>query len=104
MNSTDPNQNAAQEEADQAQTYNFSEILFQIKDGKKCARAGWHGKDMYLRLQVPDKHSKMTLPYIYMVIPCQNCAEAGEKASGNNLVPWLASQTDILAEDWIIIG
>lgn len=43
---------------------------------------------MWLALQVPDAHSKMSLPYIYM-----------STVSGD-LVPWLASQTDVLADDW----
>jgi hypothetical protein len=43
---------------------------------------------MWLALQSPDANSKMTLPYIYM-----------STATGD-LVPWLASQTDILAVDW----
>ena len=43
---------------------------------------------MYLELQVPDAHSKMSLPYVYM------------KTADNKLVPWLCSQTDLLAEDW----
>ena len=43
---------------------------------------------MYLKLQIPDKNSKMTLPYIYMFT-----------AQGDN-VPWLASQTDMLTTDW----
>jgi len=82
---------------------NFSEALKNLKEGKKITRKGWHGKNMFLKLQTPDEHSKMTLPYIYMTIPCQNCSEAGEKPSGENLVPWLASQTDLLAEDWILV-
>ena len=85
------------------ETFNFSAALELLKDGQRVSRAGWHGKDMHLELQKPDVDSKMTLPYVYMVIPCQNCAEAGEKARAFNLVPWLASQTDILAEDWKIV-
>ena len=51
---------------------------------------------MWLCLQVPDEHSKMTLPYIYIEYPVGHPAyPAGSR------VPWLASQTDILAEDWI---
>jgi len=46
---------------------------------------------MYLELQIPDKNSKMTLPYIYLNTTC------------GNLVPWLASQTDILSDDWEVI-
>jgi hypothetical protein len=66
----------------------FGEILLCLKNGNRVARKGWNGKGMYLELQVPDAHSKMTLPYIYM------------KTVQGDLVPWLASQTDILADDW----
>jgi len=62
-----------------------------LKEGQRVAREGWNGKGMYLEMQVPDEHSKMTLPYVYMKTAC------------NNLVPWLASQTDILAEDWTTV-
>lgn len=60
----------------------------QMHDGSKVARAGWNGRGMWLALQVPDAGSKMTLPYIYM------------STVTGDLVPWLASQTDILAIDW----
>jgi len=46
---------------------------------------------MWLNLQIPDAHSKMTLPYIYM------------RTAEGHLVPWIASQTDILANDWDVL-
>lgn len=70
---------------------NFSEALSLLKSGSCVARSGWNGNNMFLELQTPTETSKMTLPYIYMKTAC------------NNLVPWLASQTDLLAEDWQII-
>ena len=66
----------------------FGEAIEALKTGSRVTRAGWNGKNMYLELQVPDKHSKMTLPYIYM------------KTAQGDLVPWLASQTDMLGDDW----
>ena len=69
----------------------FSIALNAVKDKARITREGWNGKGMWLELQSPDADSKMTLPYIYM------------KTAGDNLVPWFASQTDILAEDWIIL-
>lgn len=69
---------------------NFGEILTALKAGHAAMRAGWNGKGMFVKLQVPDSGSKMSLPYIYM------------KTADNQLVPWLASQTDILASDWAI--
>lgn len=59
-----------------------------MRDGDKVCREGWNGKDMYLEMQVPDAHSKMSLPYIYM------------RTVQGDLVPWLCSQTDLLADDW----
>ena len=66
----------------------FGWAIEQLKAGEKVSRDGWNGKGMWLELQVPDEHSKMSLPYIYM------------KTVDDKLVPWLASQTDMLAEDW----
>ncbi len=71
---------------------NFGEALEELKVGGKVCRAGWNGKGMWLKLQVPDEHSKMSLPYIYM-----STVDA-------KLVPWLASQTDMLSEDWEVVA
>lgn len=66
----------------------FGSALEALKSGWKVARQGWNGKNMWLYIQTPDMFSKMTLPYIYMY------------TTQGDRVPWLASQTDILAEDW----
>ena len=66
----------------------FSKALDHLRSGTKIARDGWNGKNMWIALQVPDQNSKMTLPYIYM------------RTAQGDLVPWLASQTDILSNDW----
>ena len=70
---------------------NFGQAIAALKAGQKVARAGWNGKNMWLGLQEPNANSKMTLPYIYMY------------TAQGDLVPWLASQTDVLAEDWSIL-
>lgn len=66
----------------------FSDALDNLKNGAQLTRRGWNGPDQYVELQVPDEHSKMTLPYIFI------------RTAQGELVPWLASQTDLLAEDW----
>ena len=66
----------------------FGFALNVLRSGGRVARQGWNGKNMWLELQRPDEHSKMTLPYIFMF------------TAQGDLVPWLASQTDMLAEDW----
>lgn len=72
-------------------TVNFGQALSYLKQGCKVSRIGWNGKGMWIHLQVPDEHSKMSLPYIYM------------KTADVKLVPWLASQTDMLADDWALV-
>lgn len=72
-------------------TMTFGDAIFFLKQGKRVARHGWNGKGMWVELQRPTDTSKMTLPYIFM------------KTADDNLVPWLASQTDILAEDWTLV-
>jgi len=62
-----------------------------LREGKKITRRGWNGKGQYIALQEPNENSKMTLPYVYI------------STVDGKLVPWLASQTDILAEDWDVV-
>lgn len=69
----------------------IGEAIQRLKSGQRVARGGWNGKDMYLELQVPDEHSKMTLPYVYM------------KTVQGDLIPWLCSQSDLLALDWATV-
>lgn len=76
----------------------FGQALSSLKAGNKVARSGWNGKGMWLLLQVPDAHSKMTHPYIYIEYP-----EGHVAYPNGSRVPWLASQTDLLAEDWTTI-
>ena len=69
----------------------FGMALEALWDGKKVQRLGWNGPRQYIELQKPDDNSKMTLPYIYI------------KTVQGDLVPWLASQTDLLANDWMAV-
>lgn len=60
----------------------------QLWHRQKVTRPGWNGRGMYLAVQMPDKTSKMSQPYVYM------------RTAQADLVPWLCSQTDLLATDW----
>lgn len=75
----------------------FGLAIEALKKGQKVARRGWNGKGMWLELQRPDAHSKMTLPYVFLNYPADAQNTPGAR------VPWLASQTDMLAEDWRIV-
>ena len=79
-------------------TVSFGDALSQLKKGERVARNGWNGKNMWLQMQTPDAHSKMTLPYIYIEYPNGHPAYP----TGSR-VPWLASQTDMLAEDRFVV-
>lgn len=73
---------------------NFGDALHILRNGGKVCRRGWNGKNMFLFLinRWENPYSAEldldTLPFICM------------KTADNKLVPWLASQTDILAMDW----
>lgn len=58
----------------------------------RVSREGWNGKGMWISIHYPEGGSQMTLPFIYMF------------TAQGDLVPWLASQTDILAKDWMIVN
>lgn len=80
------------------QALTFGDAIHMLKLGAKVQRAGWNGKGLWLELQVPDANSKMTLPYIFMSYPTDAPNTPGAR------VPWLASQTDVLAEDWVVLA
>ena len=79
---------------------NFGEAVKMMNAGHKVARDGWNGKGMFLFLvagnswnfecDIEGVDEIDTLPFICM------------KTADNKLIPWLASQTDVLAEDWLV--
>ena len=84
---------------------NFGKALEALKAGKKVAREGWNGKGMFLFL------AKTTDIETEADLSC--CEEMGgelvlpsivmKTADDHFCVGWLASQTDMLAEDWVIV-
>lgn len=86
-------------------TFRFGEALRLLKQGKKVARRGWNGKGAYLFLlkgglsgtEVHKQHA-----YLNENIEIQDCISM-KTAQNTVCVGWLASQTDMFAEDWIIV-
>lgn len=80
---------------------NFGEALELLKKGKKVARKGWNGKKQYIQLATG-------ISYVSADGKLVNCEH---EAIGNKAIAfvgtsgvqmgWLASQADMLAEDWI---
>lgn len=82
---------------------NFGQAIEALKQGEKAARAGWNGKGMYL-LYVPSEKWGI-ISEIGLDIQKENLLPwIGLKTADGHFVPWLASQTDILADDWAIEG
>lgn len=78
----------------------FGDALVALKAGAKVARRGWNGKGMWLAYVSSGAYdvgvktmigADDLLPWI------------GMKTADNGFVPWLASQTDMLAEDWGVV-
>lgn len=86
----------------------FSTALALLKDGKRLQRAGWNGKGMWLIL-VPgsksltvDENRPLALAGIPVGTTFNYLPHIDMWTAQGDLVPWLASQTDLLADDWQI--
>ena len=88
-----------------ADTYSFGDAMNFLKGGKKVARKGWNGKNMFLFLAtdiefhtqadlscVSNLEGDLTLPAVVM-----------KTADDRFCVGWLASQTDMLSDDWYAV-
>jgi hypothetical protein len=89
--------------------FDFSDALRMCKNGEKIQRVGWNGKGMYVVYQkaypggipinkntadatgIPEGTVCRFLPYLMM------------KTADGAFVPWLISQTDAMAEDWLVM-
>ena len=84
----------------------FGQAIEALKQGKKVARAGWNGKGMFLFL-VPGSTFKVNRAPLLGIYPegteVNYCSHIDMKTADDKVVPWLASQTDALAEDWDIV-
>lgn len=83
----------------------FTEALEHAKQGAKIARDGWNGKGMFVFLVNGDS-IKVAIHEAYGD-PAKDgydvCDFLMMFTAQQDLVPWLASQTDILAEDWGVL-
>lgn len=87
----------------------FSNALWWMKEGKRVARSGWNGKGMWIAIAKPLG--------LIEIEPIRWGSEGKEgaqyrlhyqphivmKAADHTMVPWLASVTDLMAEDWEVV-
>jgi hypothetical protein len=95
---------------------NFGQALDDLKAGRCVRRAGWNGKGMWLAL-TPTSHvaaHKLQHGAAKILVDVENVELADNvtigghidmrAADGTLVIGWLASQTDMLAEDWEVVG
>lgn len=84
----------------------FGFALEALKAGKKVARAGWNGKGMFLFL-VQGSTFKVNRKPLLGIYPegteINYRPHIDMKDAEGKIVPWLASQTDLLADDWQVV-
>lgn len=88
--------------------FNFGDALNHLKEGRKVSRIGWNGKGMFLVLAYPDykdgrNNASVQFNKSFDGVGCHLENFIAMKTADNKLIPWLASQADVLAEDWTIV-
>lgn len=85
---------------------NFGQAIEALKSGSKVARDGWNGKGMFLFF-VPGSRFQVNRPPLLGLYPVGTeidyHAHVDMKTAQGYVVPWLCSQADMLAEDWIVV-
>lgn len=86
------------------ETFDFSKALTLLREGKRLARVGWNGKGMYIYFvpansypavtEIAKKQFGETVPYR---------AYFAMKTAQNDVAPWSASNSDLLATDWYVV-
>lgn len=83
---------------------NIGDALRVMQGGGKVAREGWNGKGMFLFL-VPGSTFEVNRPPLLGIYPqgteVRYNAHVDMRAADGSIVPWLCSQTDLLADDWV---
>ena len=86
----------------------FGKAIEALKDGQRVAREGWNGKGMFL-YYVPaasypaQRNERGTMIGVFPddMVPYQ--AYIAMKTVNDTVVPWLASQSDVLGDDWVLV-
>lgn len=90
-----------EEKCEAVEMFSFSVAISLLKKGKKVCRAGWNGKGQYIELATAISYKNAN----GLIINCNHDA-IGNKAiafvgTSGVQMGWLASQTDMLADDWM---
>jgi hypothetical protein len=92
---------------------NFGDAIQELKRGNRVARSGWNGKDMWLILVSGTTDAKLNKNSAYYhalqidscdILPHIDMWTVDSNGRRAMLPGWLASQTDMLSEDWYIVA
>jgi hypothetical protein len=85
----------------------FGHAICALKSGKAVSRSGWNGKGMFLVLvpgsNITVQEGRPLARILPVGEPIEYLPHIDMKTSDGKMVPWLASQTDILANDWYVV-
>lgn len=85
----------------------FGEALECIKEGKQVARVGWNGKNMFIFL-VEGSKFQVSRPPLEGIFPTGTTINyrphIDMKTASGDIVPWVASQSDLIEEDWLVVN
>jgi hypothetical protein len=89
--------------------FDLGKAIQRLKEGHKVAREGWNGKNMFLYYVPANKYpanrnENGTMIGLFPDDLVPYGAYIAMKTAQNNVIPWLASQTDMLAGDWSIVS
>jgi hypothetical protein len=94
-------------EEPKVKTCDFGLALIALKNGHKVSRIGWNGKGMYLYMVGSNRYKPTTRTgfqiaanHVDGLVPYR--AYIAMFTVDKDVVPWTASQTDVLAEDWVV--
>lgn len=82
---------------------NFGKAIEAIKDGKKVKRLGWNGQDQFIELGVNVSFERPDGTRVMSQHDAMNHSAVVFHGTSGTQVGWLASQADMLAEDWILV-
>jgi len=88
-------------------TRDFGWAIRMLKDGRRMTREGWNGKGMFIVLQrgypegIPINRNTAEATGLPEGTVCRFLPYLMMRTVDGSFVPWLASQTDMLAEDWL---
>lgn len=86
--------------------FSFSEALEHLKNGARCARAGWNGKGMFVFVVPGSRFAVNREPLLSILgegTEVDYHPHIDMKLADGRITPWLAAMPDLFAEDWYVV-